>query len=374
MNITSVTLSKIHVAGRKPRWQVRWHEDGKVKREKLTAYEAAAERVRVLRGEATRSAQVLSSATKEELDKLATIFLESKRLGLDLMDAFKNVDAAKTSSPALISVLDELIAVKTKAGRHRPYLVWLRYTLMEFVRGQEQIPIHKLGLPEVERFLDSKNLLSKANYRGRLSTLFNFAVRRGYIIKNPCLQLEPITVTRPEPAVLSVDETTKLLTWLWKNPRLLGWFVLATFAGLRPEEAEKTTWADVNFEEGWIRVQAQTTKTRQRRIIYPKPVVFAWLQVVRTLGPLPVSNRERRNLLKDHLRDVVGWPAWKQDVTRHTAASMWLAECGSTDTVSSALGHSNAILHGNYKALVTKTDAEKFWQLTPDFIKNLPKN
>ena len=100
---------------------------------------------------------------------------------------------------------------------------------------------------------------------------------------------------------MTTDEAATLLQWLWDHPRLLGWFCLSTFAGLRPEEAEKTTWRDVNFEEQWIRVQAQTTKTRQRRIVYPKPIVFAWL------------------------RAVAGGPKWKEDVTRHTAASMWFS-------------------------------------------------
>ena len=373
MSVTSATVSKVLFRGRR-RWRVRWHENGKVKRAFLDSYEAATERLRVLRGEATRSAQVLSAATPEDLDKLATLLLESKRRGVDLMDAFQNVDSSKTSSPALIAVIEELIAAKTKAGRHGPYLQWLGDLLKEFARGQEHIPIHRLGLVEVEKYLDSKNIVSRANYRGRLSTLFNFAVRRGYVIKNPCLQLEAITVTRAEPAVMTVPETIKLLKWLWENPRLLGWFCLSTFAGLRPEEAEKTTWADVNFEEQWIRVQAQTTKTRQRRIVYPQPVVFPWLRVLHDHHwKLPVGKAERGNILKDHLRAVVGWPAWKKDVTRHTAASMWFS-VGSAETVTKALGHSESMLREHYMALVTKTDAEKFWQLTPDYIKNLPDN
>jgi integrase len=226
--------------------------------------------------------------------------------------------------------------------------------------------------------LISKNIASRAAYRRRLSTLFNFAVRRDYIIKNPCSRFEALKLTRPDPHVLTVDETTALLKWLLSHPRLLGWFCLSTFAGLRPEEAEKTTWRDVNFEEGWIRVQAQTTKTRQRRIVYPKPIVFDWLRVARDLHcALPINYDTRNRLLGSAarkvvpLRAVVGWPAWKKDVTRHTAASMWFS-VGSAETVTKALGHSESMLREHYMALVTKTDAEKFWQLTPDFIKNLP--
>ena len=52
---------------------------------------------------------------------------------------------------------------------------------------------------------------------------------------------------------------------------------LLNFAGLRPEEAAKTTWAMINFKEGWIRVEAQTSKIRQRRVVYAPPMAMAWL-------------------------------------------------------------------------------------------------
>ena len=65
------------------------------------------------------------------------------------------------------------------------------------------------------------------------------------------------------------------------------------------------------------------------------------------------------------MRQVLDWPAWKQDVTRHSAASFWLAQCGSTATVSTELGHSESVLLKNYKALVTKTEAAAYWALLP---------
>ena len=65
------------------------------------------------------------------------------------------------------------------------------------------------------------------------------------------------------------------------------------------------------------------------------------------------------------LRAVLGWKAWKHDCTRHTAASNWLAECRSAADVATSLGNSETVLRKHYMALVTKKDAEKFWQLTP---------
>ena len=58
---------------------------------------------------------------------------------------------------------------------------------------------------------------------------------------------------------------------------------------------------------------------------------------------------------------VRGTNRWR--VRRHSAASYWLADCGSAATVATALGHSDSVLKKHYMALVTKADAEKFWKL-----------
>ena len=65
------------------------------------------------------------------------------------------------------------------------------------------------------------------------------------------------------------------------------------------------------------------------------------------------------------LRAVLGWSEWKQDVTRHTAASMHLAKTGAVEKTAFALGTSENNLRNHYMALVTKEEAEKFWVLAP---------
>jgi hypothetical protein len=127
-------------------------------------------------------------------------------------------------------------------------------------------------------------------------------------------------------------------------------------------------WCDINFDEGWIKIEAQTTKVRQRRVVYPLPMAMDWLKLAKKKkASLPLSLKQRTKDRKK-LRAVLGWAEWKQDVTRHTAASMWLAHSGSVATVATALGHSESVLRKNYMALVTKSEAEKFWGLRPNQI------
>lgn len=131
------------------------------------------------------------------------------------------------------------------------------------------------------------------------------------------------------PSVLTVKEAEKCLKWLRKNPRSLAWFALAAFAGLRPEEVEKTLWKAINFKEGWVHVGAQTSKVRQRRVVDPLPMAMKWLKLAKKLkSKLPLEPWARR-VDREKLSELLGWKTWKRDVTRHTAASMWLASSGS---------------------------------------------
>ena len=386
-----VTVSPNTVRGLK-KWRVRWYEAGRVKRASFGSREVADSKAAELRGDATSVRKWAAGLEQTRLEKLRLVDMEAERRGVDIMALLTLLQSAKdkpAAGPTLNAAIDELVLVWTKAGRNARYIEQLAWNLKSFAKQSPGMSISNVTLREVEQFLNTKQLVSRGDFRGRLSILFNFAVRRGYLVSNPCTRLERITVTRPAPHFLTVDETRKALAWLSENPRAnktraLGWFVLSTFAGLRPEEADKTTWKDVNLEEGWIKVEAQTTKTRQRRVVYPQKLALDWLREVKTLNlPLEISNEGRKWICKQ-LLPVLGWPTiskkskggWKKDVTRHSCGTYWTTQSGDTKTVAHALGHSESILLKNYRGLSTRVEAEKFWALRPDTItkpKKLPK-
>ena len=134
---------------------------------------------------------------------------------------------------------------------------------------------------------------------------------------------------------------------------------------MRPEEADRTEWAAIDWEAGLIRVEGQTSKTGQRRIVYPHKMAFAWLAEARRLKTeLPIDRHRRMDSLQP-LREVLGIAKWPQDGTRHTAASYMVAESSNLASVAQALGHSEQMLRKHYLARVTKADAERFWRLMP---------
>jgi integrase len=334
---------------------------------KVTA-EAEASRIQAERDSAGK---VWTELPAEHRTELIAIWNEITTAGhtlREVWDAYRRLPQGKVA-PALGDVVKELIQVKRNAGRSPDYVGNLELILNQFMNGKAVIPVSQIGLPEVQQFLDSKRINSRSTLRARLSTLFKFSMRREYRADNPCARLEAITVPHEPPRVFTPEQAGSCVQWLRANAKhALPWFILSTFCGLRPEEAEKTTRADIHAKEGWIKVEAQTTKVRQRRIVYPKPEALAMLAKSLKGGSLPLNPTARKRVIQgfgdaEGLRDVIGSATWPKDITRHSAASYWLADSGSAEHIAGMLGHSEKVLNRNYKALVTKEQAKAFWKI-----------
>ncbi|MEI6194987.1 MAG: hypothetical protein WCS42_11735 [Verrucomicrobiota bacterium] len=361
------TVTAAMVRGEK-NWKVRFRDaGGNVKckyfpgNAKVEANAYATE----LNGAAIGADNRLATLPANERAKLVFIYDEAQKRGVDTLSFLSaSVDStAFTKSPAVEDVLGELITSKESAGKNASYCDSLRCVNTAFIRGFERMPINKITKADVVKFLNSKNIRSRSTLRARLSALFMYGISNNYCDINPCDKLEKISLPKTTPTILTVEETEKCLTWLKVNPRAFGWFALSCFCGLRPEEAEKTTWDMINFAEGYVRVEASTTKVGCRRIVYPKAEAMKLLKAAKDAGAtLPLPTR-KTSWQKWKLCDVLGWEGWKQDVTRHTAASNWIAATGEVAAIATAMGNSETILRRFYMALVTKVDAARFWAL-----------
>lgn len=361
-----IAVSQCRINGGKNSWRVRWHEQGKIKRQFFKSKAAADAHATQLRGEQIGINQFWAALTQAERETLFTVWREAERRRLDLIALVTRTDIAPpVLSPPCSLVRNELLEAKTKAGLSADYISSLAQITKAFIKGREALPISAVNFADLVKHIEAHGIKSRSTIRSRLATWFKFAVRRGYCPVNLCERLEREKVTKLPPRIFTIEEVKSALKWLRNNPRAFGWFVLSCFAGLRPEEAQKTSWSMVNFEEGWIRVEAQTSKINLRRVVYPNPSAMILLaEAKKKKAELPLTTKQLQNE-RNELRTALGFQAWPQDITRHTAASMWLASAGDAAKVAHALGHSERILHRNYKALTTKADAEKFWDLLP---------
>ncbi len=301
---------------------------------------------------------------------VAEILAEIRTAGLTLRevwDGYRNgAQVSTTGRQTLRQAIDLLIEAKIKGNKRTNYITNLRIYLDAWARGQEERSLASITLDEIENYVNEKKSVgSRLTTINRISTLFSFAVRRGWIVANPCKRIERPTPEDKMPTILNDDETLKLLAYV-KNemPKMAAWTALALFAGLRPEEADKITWDKINLTAGTVLVTPDITKVRNARTVHLEPVAVAWLKLG---GDLPLNQGVRRRA-NSNLRDHMGWKEWPKDVLRHTCASHWIALKKSYGAVAIEMGNSESILRKHYRAEVAQAECKTFWALTPKVV------
>ena len=274
--------------------------------------------------------------------------------------------ASKTVVPSLGDAVRGVLSAK-KASRHRPsYIASLRQYLTAFARGRECHPISDITPQHVEEWFAGRSEASTSHAAnlGRLSALFSFAVRRGWIASNPCNRVEKVRIESTTPKILTPAQCRSLLNAC--GPAIRPWVVSCLFAGLRPSEAERLDWSAIRLtgSDPCLVVDAAASKVRRRRIVPLALIAVAWLALdARPSGPLVSSHSTMRRARREAVR-VSGVP-WSQDVLRHTHASMRLGVGHSPEQVAREMGNSPRILLTHYAELVQKADAVEFWNLRP---------
>jgi len=261
----------------------------------------------------------------------------------------------------LKQVIQELLTAKKIANRRNYYLQSLEGYLNRFAAKHEHQQINEITEWEIEQWLTQfPNPSSRQTWLNRLSTLFAFAVRRGYIRENPCARIERISIERKPPSILTVDQARQLLDWC---PQLFRpYLVLAMFAGIRPQEVERLNWSDANLDTKTVKINVP--KVQSHRRIVPLESVAVELLTAHPIkaGPICPSKGALRGW-KRRARKFLGYDKWPKDILRHTAASYLLALHDNVDKIAKDLGNSPKILLNHYHEPVTKEAAALFWAI-----------
>ena len=109
-------------------------------------------------------------------------------------------EAAKTQT--LATTITELVLAKTEGNRRPRYVDGLEKMLRQFSRSRESTPLDEITTADIEAWLRrTKNPYTRQTYLSRLTTLFSFALRRGYVSLNPCVRIERVTIDLKPPLV-----------------------------------------------------------------------------------------------------------------------------------------------------------------------------
>jgi integrase len=313
----------------------------------------------------------------EERNDLMLINSEAKRENVTLRqiwEAFKGgkLDAAPVQRRTLRQAIDETITAKTNENLRDRYVAELENYLEKFAAGRMEMFADRVTVADIETWFDGRGeaLSTRKSNLGRLSAMLDVCWRRGYAKENICLKITPPKLEEKPPAILTVDQSKKLLKACFKHPRMVPWLALGIFCGVRPEEIEKLTWGDVDQKHKHVKIEAAASKVRRRRIVPLNDTALAWLKLRKPGKPAVLICPERSSLrrYRHALRDAAGIE-WVQDILRHSAASYLLQLHQDPAKVAHWLGHSPRTLETKYKNIVTPADCKQFWALTPDAVK-----
>lgn len=282
-------------------------------------------------------------------------------------DYYKTHVLAYRSAPRVKEIVDRMIAEKRAKNRSTPTVRDLESRLANtFVAEFGERLLSEIAKEEIEEWLNDEEWepRTRINYHTKVSQLFNYAHRNGWVDENTTKRIDRPTVIDSDPGILTVEQAEKLLLHA-NHFGLLPYVAIGLFAGLRSTELMKLQGCNVIVEEKAVVVPAEIAKKRTRRVVNMQDALVAWLQPCLPLrGSIVVASEFRASM--DKLRAVAGIAEWPKNGLRHSFASYHLAMFENELLTAKEMGHRDSnIVHNHYKQLILKSQASRFWALRP---------
>ena len=230
----------------------------------------------------------------------------------------------------------------------------------------------------IDGYLDKRSVSasSKDNDRRAVSRFFSWCMdrRRRWTATNPCRAVKVEQAEKTPPSILTVEQCKGLLeaAQALKNGRLAPYVGVCLFGGLRPFEAARLTWEQVNLKDRELRLEGNQTKTKQPRVVSICDTLAAWLKAYEGTPYYPANWSKDFDKLKaaigfdgrrgDDDKELQPWP---EDVLRHTAISHYFRHTGSYGQTAEQFGNSEAIIKRHYQGRVSTEDTKAFYALLP---------
>jgi integrase len=280
--------------------------------------------------------------------------------------ALKHLESAQKS--VSISVLaGECLNEQKRIGRSAVHLTDLRNRYAAFCEAYGGTPTRTLTSEQVQDWLWNLKLspVSVNNFRTRLGSLFGYAVKHGYMDRNPVESIEKMKVVDKPVEILTVDELAALLEHA--SADVLPLLAIGAFAGIRTAELLRLNWQDINLKTGFLNVAAAKSKTAQRRLIKMEPCLQSWLAPYSgKTGPIFSGNNVF--VFLNDVRGVAKAAGVRipKNALRHSFASYHIAKYQDAAKLALDMGHTTTkLIFSNYRELVTPEEAERYFNIFP---------
>ncbi len=219
-------------------------------------------------------------------------------------------------------------------------------------------PVSFFTRDRIQAFVDEMTKQTRNFTLRSLSPLFSFCVEQGYVERNPCAFVRRAKVEKRAPAVLSVKRAAALMRFVSNYaPRLVPYYAVGLFAGVRPQELLQIQRAD--FKNGYIFISEKVAKTGDARSVPVMPNLGAWL----ARFPFPAAGFNATQVKRFRASAGLRLP---QDVLRHSYATYLYELKKDAAFVASTMGHAGtAVFFSNYRALAAPGDGERFFSILP---------
>jgi integrase len=206
-------------------------------------------------------------------------------------------------------------------------------------------------------------MATRNHWLKRVKTLFTYARQRGYLPKHEPSAVESLKRGKERETDVGIFEPEQMERPLRAAPlEYIPVLAIGGFAGLRVAEIGRLDWSAVDLNRRIIQLRAGQAKTASRRIIPISDNLAAWLSLVDREGPVVPDPKVFHHVPAWARRLDIVWP---HNALRHSYISYRIAVVQSAAQVALEAGNSPTIIFRDYRELVTKDEAEKWFGIMP---------
>lgn len=154
-----------------------------------------------------------------------------------------------------------------------------------------------------------KSSTTARHYYNVLNIAYNWAITRGYVIKNPCALVEKPKKNKKEMKVYTEEQLHKLLERIKKMTCYIP-VMLAVTTGMRLGEVCGLTWDCVNLQQGYLEIKKQLQEVNGKLELLPLKTAGSNRKIIllnytiNALTSLKEKQEENKNYLGDNYCNV----------------------------------------------------------------------